>query len=103
MSGAVVRSSVISMSDRQSPTDGSGPPGNRPATDGPGIATAEQAHDRALEALAAEGFENAAAIEKPHRTIGTWVVQATTDAGVVNVHISTADGSTSIASISPER
>lgn len=98
----VVRSSVISMSDRQPPTDGGGPPGNRPASDSPGIATPEQAIDRAEEALAAHGYENAEPIEEPYRTIGTWVVQASTDTGVVNVHINTADGSTSFGAINPE-
>ena len=105
MSDTVVPSLVTDMSDRQSsptqdPTSGvttPEQPRNAPSPESTGISTPEQAVDRAVEALAAEGHPNAEAASDPFRTTGTWVVPAEAESERFNVHINAADGSTSVA------
>lgn len=82
------RSDVIGMSDQQFHSTVPG-----------GVSTSEQAVDIARNALEAVGHDDATVSVDPHRTRGTWVVQATTDEGRFNVHIDAADGSTSVAKL----
>lgn len=49
----------------------------------------------ARTALSAEGQESVQ-IEEVHRTTGTWVVHADTDAGSFRVHVDAANGSTRV-------
>lgn len=64
-----------------------------------GVTTPDAAIDSALDALSAEGYDDAEVADDPFRTTGTWVVPARTSEGVFNVHVDAADGSARVAKL----
>ncbi|WP_254768644.1 universal stress protein [Salinilacihabitans rarus] len=67
------------------------------ASDQPRISDPEDAGERALEALAEDGYDDASLLEEPHRASNSWIVTAETADGKTQVHVDARTGGARIA------